>query len=112
MAPGVGTVAGAAGGCAAGGAVGGTVGAAAGATVGNAAANLVCEEDEPDCKKATPWQLVQAGIEEPHDFKTDYGAVPNSRFDICACKDGSIVIKAVGGCGQPGPSIPTHAKWK
>jgi hypothetical protein len=55
---------------------------------------------------------VQAGIEDPHEFKTDYGAVPNSRFDLCACKDGSILIKAVGSCGKSGPGITTHARWK
>jgi hypothetical protein len=55
---------------------------------------------------------VQAGVTDPHEFKTDYGAVPNSRFEICACKDGSVVIKAVGTCGKPGPSIPTHVRWK
>jgi len=112
VAPGVGTVGGAVGGCAAGGALVGAVGAAAGAAAGDAAASAVCDKDEPDCKKATPWQLVQAGIEDAHEFKTDYGAVPNSRFDICACKDGSIVIKAVGSCGKSGPGITTHARWK
>jgi hypothetical protein len=35
-----------------------------------------------------------------------------SRYEICACKDGSIVIKARGQCGKPGPGIPTGSTWK
>lgn len=74
------------------------------------------EENEcsggPDCKMATKYQLEQAGIHDEHEFKTEYGAQPNSRFDICACKDGSIQIKAHGMCGRPGPSIPTYATWR
>jgi RHS repeat-associated protein len=107
-----GTIAGAAGGCGAGGDIGGIAGAAVGGIAGDKLADAVCESDEPNCKKASSWQLLQAGILDAHEFKDDYNARPNSRFDICACKDGSIVIKAVGGCGKPGPSIPTHARWK
>lgn len=70
------------------------------------------DEDEEECSKATPWQLAQAWISDPHAFKSEWGAVPNSRFDICACKDGSVVIKAVGSCGSPGPGIYTDARWK
>ena len=70
-----------------------------------------CENDK-NCSKASKHQLRQAGIFDEHGFKTEYGAVPNSRFDICACKDGSIIIKAQGGCGSPGPSIPTYTNWK
>jgi len=66
----------------------------------------------PDCTKASPWQLKQAGISDAHAFKNEYQATPNSRFDICACKDGSIVIKDVGMCGSSGPSIPTYVRWK
>jgi len=65
-----------------------------------------------DCKMATKYQLEQAGIDDEHEFKTEYGAQPNSRFDICACKDGSIQIKAHGMCGRPRPSIPTYATWR
>ena len=70
------------------------------------------KDDSEDCQKATPWQLKAAGVGNEHDFKTEWGAVPNSRFDICACKDGSVVIKAVGHCGRPGPSIPTDRRWR
>jgi RHS repeat-associated protein len=111
-APGVGTIGGAAVGCGAIGSVAGGVGAAAGALAGDKIADEICSDEENDCSKASPWQLMKAGISDAHEFKTDYGAVPNSRFDICACKDGSIVIKAVGGCGAPGPSMTTHARWK
>ncbi len=69
-----------------------------------------------DCSKATPWQikiiLAKAGVIDEHAYKDEYGAVPNSSFDICACKDGSVVIKNVGGCGRPGPAIPTYERWK
>ena len=70
-----------------------------------------CESNK-QCKKATPFQLSKANISSEHEFKAEWGAIPNSRFDICACKDGSVVIKAVGGCGRPGPEIPTDARWK
>ncbi|WP_354514206.1 MULTISPECIES: RHS repeat-associated core domain-containing protein [unclassified Luteibacter] len=66
----------------------------------------------PDCQLATKFQLERAGIDNAHRFKTEHDAEPNSRFDICACKDGSIVIKAHGMCGKPGPSIPTYATWR
>jgi RHS repeat-associated protein len=68
--------------------------------------------DDRSCSKASPHQLKGAGISDAHRFKTEWGAVPNSRFDICACKDGSIIIKGVGGCGTPGPGIGTDARWK
>lgn len=112
--PGGGTLIGVGAGCATGGTIGGVLGAAAGAVLENEVADLVCDDDKQDCKKATPWQLIQAGIDDPHEFKTDYGAVPNSMYDICACKDGSIIIKTVGMCGKPGPSIPTDpsVRWK
>ena len=70
-----------------------------------------CKYDD-GCNKATPWQLKAAGIEDAHAFKSEYGAVPNSRFDICACKDGSIVIKAQGMCGKPSAMIQTFERWK
>ena len=70
------------------------------------------KDDKDDCTKASKYQLKSAGITDEHEFKTDWGAVPNSRFDICACKDGSIVIKATGQCGRSGPSIPTDRRWK
>jgi RHS repeat-associated protein len=65
-----------------------------------------------DCKKASPWQLVQAGIVSEHKFKTEWGGVPNSRYDICACKDGSIMIADTKQCGTNGPKTMTDAVWK
>jgi hypothetical protein len=69
-------------------------------------------EDNTECSKASRYQLGQAGITDEHGFKTEWGAVPNSRYDICACKDGSIVIKAQGQCGKSSPKIETDASWK
>ena len=73
----------------------------------------VCADDEPGCEKATQWHLQAAGIRDAHAVKTEYGAVPNSRFDLCACDDGSIVIKSVGTCGMGAPIWEiTHYRWK
>ena len=69
-----------------------------------------CKRDD-GCSKASPWQLASAGIKDAHAFKTEYGAVPNSRYDICACNNRTIVIKAQGQCGKPGPLIPTYETW-
>jgi hypothetical protein len=57
-------------------------------------------DDKPDCRKVSPWDLKQAGITDPHAFKTENGAVPWSRFDICKCKDGTIRIARVGQFGK------------
>lgn len=82
-------------------------------TMPQSVANEIDEEcNNRDCEKARPYQLKQAEISDPHTFKTEYGAVPNSRFDICACKDGSIVIRAQGQCGQSGPTTATYERWK
>jgi len=111
--PGIGTVAGAFAGCGAGGAWAGAAGAAGGAAAGNSAANHICGDDETSCRKATDWHLEQAGIEDAHLVKSEFGAEPNSRFDLCACDDGSIVIKPVGTCGLGGPVWErTHYRWK
>jgi len=60
-----------------------------------------CEDDKkPDCRKASSWDLKQAGITDEHAYKTDHGAVPWSSFDICKCKDGTIRIARVGQCGK------------
>lgn len=70
-------------------------------------------EDRKNCPKASDWQLDRAGIlKKEHLFKTEYGAIPNAMFDICACRDGSIIIKAHNNCGKPGPLIPTTATWR
>jgi RHS repeat-associated protein len=111
-APGLGTIGGGIGGCGGGAAAGVGPGAIGGAALGNKLADEICDDDDQNCSKASHWQLLQAGITDAHAFKTDWGAVPNSRFDICACTDGAIVIKAQGACGQSGPSIPTGSRWK
>ena len=68
-----------------------------------------------NCKKASNYQLLSAGITSAHAFKTDFGYVPNSRFDICACSDGSITIAPRGSCGKIGggfePKV-TGFSWK
>jgi len=57
-------------------------------------------DDKPDCRKASKWDLAQAGIFDEHKYKREHGAIPESRFDICKCKDGSIRIARVGQCGK------------
>lgn len=74
--------------------------------------NLQDKEDKDDCEFARSWQRERAGIADEHIFKEEWGATPVARFDICACTDGSIVIKAHGNCGKRGPSIPTTKRWK
>jgi len=73
-----------------------------------------CKNNGPDCTKATPFHLEGAGIGDPHAFKREYlgNKAKVSRFDICACKDGSIIIKPKGTCGSPGPGIPTGRNWQ
>jgi RHS repeat-associated protein len=68
--------------------------------------------EEPDCKKASDWHLEQAGIEDEHAFKKDHVGGSVSQYDICACSDGSIKIKAQGACGKSGPSIHTGLNWQ
>ena len=73
-----------------------------------------CKNGGPNCVKASPWHLSQARIDDPHEFKKDFlgNKAPISNYDICACKDGSIVIKAQGQFGKPGPGIDTGYSWK
>ncbi len=107
-----------------------TGGAATGATIwatsnsssksSSKSKSQTCDDDDnnKDCKKASKSQMRSAGIYNvidytgEHDFKRAWGAVPNKFFDICACKDGSIVIRAQGQCGKSGATIPTDARWK
>ncbi len=60
-----------------------------------------CPDDDgdPQCHKASKWELKQAGITDEHEYKIEHGARPPSRFDICKCKDGSFRIAPVGQCG-------------
>jgi RHS repeat-associated protein len=98
--------------------IGGPIGGLIGAGIGLGLSYLIYDActtkkaQTVDCEKARPFHLAAAGITDEHKFKTEWGAVPNSRFDICACQDGSIVIKAAGQCGQSGAGIPTDSRWK
>ncbi len=70
-------------------------------------------EDDPECSMASGFQLIQAGITSEHAFKEEYvGKKNGSRYDICACKDGSIKIAGRKQCGSKGPKIDTYARWK
>ncbi len=67
--------------------------------VGNAVSTVIEQCKRIDCKKATNWELKEAGI-DPHEYKTEHGAIPWSRYDICKCKDGLFRIAQVGQCGK------------
>ena len=103
-----------------GGAIGGPPGAIIGAIVGGIGGWLAAEwllsddcDEWTDCSKATPYQLSAAGLfGREHEFKEEYVGRPVSRWDICACSDGSIVIRRVGTCGTSGPTHMTYARWK
>jgi RHS repeat-associated protein len=110
VAPGVGTVGGAIGGAE----LGGAAGAAAGSAVGNAVGNALCPEDDDPCDIVLDkGQLTNAGIRDrEHEVKADeLGTNKNlSKFDLCGCKDGRVVIKAHG-CKGPIISV-TDYRWK
>jgi hypothetical protein len=55
----------------------------------------------PNCRKASNWDLEQAGIDDEHAYKSEAG-VPGrlSMFDICKCSDGSIRIARTKMCGK------------
>ncbi len=73
----------------------------------------VIEKLNSECKKADKSQLRSAGIlGREHEFKTEWQAVPNKDYDICACKNGSIVIRRTGQCGRSGGGILTYATWR
>lgn len=83
------------------------------ATVAEFAKALIGDDDnKSDCSKATGFQLRSAGILDEHAFKDEWVGQPVSRWDICACKDGKIVIRMVGLCGQSGPTHVTTETWK
>ena len=72
-----------------------------------------CEDnEEPDCEFARIYHLKQAQIRDEHAFKDEWDAKPNSRFDICACRDGTIKIRLHGQCGRGGPTIHTDVRWR
>jgi RHS repeat-associated protein len=110
-----------AGGAVVGGSIGGPPGAVAGAIIGGVAGagiliaiDKFCKpDDDPQCSMASVFQLLKAHIMDEHEFKADYvGKKHGSKYDICACKDGSITIAARKQCGQNGPKIPTGVRWK
>lgn len=80
----------------------------------DAQAKVQEEEDcnRTDCSKATSFQIRSAGIADEHSFKEEWVGRPVSRWDICACKDGRIVIRLVGKCGVSGPTVVTTEWWK
>lgn len=60
-----------------------------------------CGDEPPDCRKATNWELEQAGIRgREHEYKREHGAIPESKFDICKCTDGIFRIAPVKQCGR------------
>ncbi len=71
-----------------------------------------------DCEFAGGWRLKRilerSGAKDAHEFKEWYvgHGAKVSQYDICACKDGSVVIKARGQCGKPGPAFETGVNWK
>ena len=48
------------------------------------------------------------------EYKTEYGLIPNSHFDICACKDGAVFFASpAGSCNKPGAKYtPSYERWK
>jgi hypothetical protein len=95
------------------------VGAIAGGTLAILALTIIpgdtaqqCKDPGSDCTKASKYQLLQAGIVDPHGFKSEYVGNNYGRFDICICKDGSIKLAAVGQCGRAGSKIDTYRRWK
>jgi len=63
-----------------------------------------CKNDDDKCDQVlSKWQLKKAGIYgSEHDAKTDaLGTNKNlSKFDLCGCKSGAVVVKAHG-CKGP-----------
>jgi RHS repeat-associated protein len=71
------------------------------------------KDDDADCERASSYHLKAAEITDEHAFKAGYvGNKGVSRFDICACKDGTIKLSQAGQCGRSGPKIDTHARWR
>jgi hypothetical protein len=97
----------------AGAASGGAIGAIGGGLAGNAAGQAFCPDDKNNCTMASAFQIASAGITDAHEFKEDYVGGSISRYDICACDDGSIKIAGRGQCSKSGaPMIDTWARWK
>jgi RHS repeat-associated protein len=65
-----------------------------------------------NCKKATKFHTDAAGIPDEERFKIEHGYRPPSRYEICACNDGSITIKNRSECGSGGAGEGTGYRWK
>jgi RHS repeat-associated protein len=105
-------------GAAAGGAVAGPPGAVVGAVLGAIVlgclvllSNSKDSAEKKSCSKASKWQREASGIDNEHGYKDDWVNGGGSRYDICACDDGSIVLRAAGKCGTSGPTIETGGRW-
>jgi RHS repeat-associated protein len=61
---------------------------------------LNSDNDGPQCHKARPWELREAGITDLHAFKEDILGTRKklSAYDICKCNDGSFRLAPVGTC--------------
>lgn len=70
--------------------------------------------NDPCDKVASSWQLQQAGVAgQEHQVKQDTLGGTNqnlSKFEICACDDGRLVVKGKG-CDGPGGE-DTGYNWK
>jgi RHS repeat-associated protein len=81
--------------------------------IARAAPIAFCPPESKKCTMASGWQLTAGGITDEHDFKEGWiGKKNGSKYDICACDDGSIVLRGRGKCGTSGPTIDTGSKWK
>lgn len=108
-----GTIAGGMSGGAAGALAGGRLGTIGGGLAGGTLGQAFCPDDKNNCTMASAFQIASAGITDAHEFKEDYVGGSISRYDICACDDGSIKIAGRGQCSKSGaPMIDTWARWK
>ena len=81
-----------------------TVGTVCGTVIGATAWYLNQDDDgDPDCRKATTWELRKEGI-DPHKVKKAMGYTPVGHFDLCKCRDGTFRIAYVNQCGR-GPML-------
>ena len=69
-------------------------------------------EGQKECTAPDERFLRDCGIPDAHDFKRTWRAKPLSHWDICFCKDGSVVIRAHGLCGKSVGGIGTSHRWK
>lgn len=111
--PVAGTISGGAAGGAAGISAGGAIGALGGGLAGGLFGEAFCPDKKNNCSMASAFQIASAGITDAHEFKEEYVGGSISRYDICACDDGSIKIAGRGQCSKSGAAmIDTWARWK